>query len=340
MEKSKPIAVITGDVHFTPATLDLATACVLAAKEKALELGVPLILNGDTLDSKAVVRAECANRLIEIFKDFRTTVYINIGNHDLLSEKSEAHALNFLDPYAEVIDQPTFVESIGSWIIPYHHDSQKLQEVLDDIQPGSRLIIHQGVKTAYLGHYVMDKSSLPKDSYSEFRVIASHYHRAQNIKCGRPRKGALGLFSYIGNPYSLSFGEAQDGPKGFQILYDNGFLELIPTNLRRHVILERTPETADEPDFDLKPNDLLWLKVTGPRSELSKLDKKAIGNALLGHSNYKLDLIATDTAPSDAPKASQTGEELLDRLIDQTGEPSRTKGYLKLLWRELVNEVK
>ncbi len=335
----KPLAVITGDVHFTLSTLETASAAVIQAIAVASDLKVPFILNGDTLDSKAIIRGEISNRIIEIFSDreTRAEIIVNTGNHDLLSEKSKESSLNFLAPYAEIISIPTLKKELDSWIIPYQNDSAELGRVLSDIPKGARLILHQGVQSAFLGHYVQDRTSLPKEAFADFRVIASHYHRAQSIKCGRPRKDAVGLFSYCGSPYSFSFAEAEDGPKGFQILMDDGSLEFVPTNLRKHMIVERTPETILDTVENYNPGDLVWLKVKGPYSELEKLSKRKIGEKLFGHSNFKFDKIYTSEEGQKQVKSKRlTGEELMDKLIDETTEAQGVKASLKKLWREVV----
>ncbi len=342
---SKPVGVILGDIHFTIQTLELASAAVRQAKQRAHELGVPLIFNGDTLDSKAVIRAEVANRLIEILTEApKVEVIINTGNHDRLHEKSKEHALNFLAPYAQIIDVPTYVPVLDSWVLPYDDDLEQLRQVLAAIPAGSRLIVHQGVKDAHMGHYIVDNTSLPPETFADFRVIASHYHRAQDIKTGRPRKGALGLFSYIGNPYSLTYSEAADGPKGFQVIKSDGKLEFVPTNLRKHLIIETDVDTLLEANevgadpFDVgNPGDLVWLKVKGPSMRLAELKKETLGKWLFGHSNFKLDLIPTEEdAPKQAGEAPRSGEAILDGMIDGSAELPETKTYLKALWREVL----
>ena len=337
MSAPKPICAITGDVHFTPPTLELARESVSRALGTAEELGVSLVLNGDTLDTKDIVRAVCMNALIEVLKEAKVKVYVNTGNHDLINEKGEEHALHFLEPYATVISKPTFVTELESWIIPYQSSAEKMQEILNTIPKGSRLIIHQGVQTAFLRHYVQDKTSLLPEAFADFRVIASHYHRAQDIKCGRPRKGAVGLFSYVGSPYSTTFAEANDGPKGIAVLMDDGTLGRIPfDDFRKHVIVECEPSDLFYVSYHLRASDLLWLKVTGPQSELKQLNKAEIGEALLGHSNFKLDLIPTGSAPAAVETKTLTSEQVLDKLIDNMGETDDQKAYLKVLWREIV----
>lgn len=331
----KPRAVLISDLHFTLATLELASDALKQAQRRAVKLEVPLIIAGDTLDAKAIIRGEVANRLIEIFRlepDLET--YILVGNHDLINEKGSEHSLNFLKAYCSVIQAPVKVR--GLYLVPYMSDSLKMQEFLSSIPKGETLIMHTGVQTAFMGHYVTDKSSLPKEAFADFRVISGHYHRAQDIKCGRPRKGAVGLFSYIGTPYTTSFSEYADGPKGFQVLYDDGLMKLIPTNLRKHVILERTFSEGINHGEPLSPNDLLWLKVSGTYQELESLNKHKIGMALLGHSNFKLEKIYTDAAKTEAETEKYTGEELMDKLIDNTAESANDKAALKKLWRELA----
>lgn len=335
---TEPVAVCISDIHFSLSTLDLATSALRQAMLHAYSLNVPLVIAGDLTDSKAIIRAEVANRLIEIFncdEDERPSrILIIVGNHDLVTEKSKEHALNFLRPYADIIQSPIWDDQLKSYLIPYISDSEELQRYLNTLEPNARLIMHQGVQSAHMGHYVQDKSSLPREAFANFRVISGHYHRAQNIKCGRPRKGAVGLFSYIGSPYTTSFAEAEDGPKGFQVLYENGHLQQVETNLRKHVVINIKWDESIAANLNLK--DLLWLKITGPYTELQKLKKSLIAQKL-GRSNFKLDLIPTDSSkiePNEQMKLSEA--ELLDKLIDLTEEPKTTKTKLKELWREVV----
>jgi len=341
-----PIAVATGDSHFTLGTLELASSALRQMILKAKELHVPIILNGDTLDAKAIIRGEIANRLIEILGEIESEqVYINTGNHDMLSEKGDNSALNFLRPYAQVVSSPVYIERFKSYIVPYFNDTNKLKEFLHTVDIGTRLIIHQGVMGADLGHYVKDSTSLPTDSFSDFRVIASHYHKRQDIKCGPPRKGAVGLFSYLGSPYSITYSEANDGPKGFNILYDDGTLELVPTNLRKHVKLELTTDWLSKqdrnrysesvPESNIGQYDLLWVKLTGPESELARVFKAELGHYLQVN-QFKLDKIPTEVTRMEETKERLTEAEIMDRLIDQTEESLEEKKNLKGLWRETL----
>lgn len=333
------VAVLISDVHYNVNTLPLADAAMRMAINKANELDVPLIVAGDLHDTKANLRGECVKAMINTFRLCKQRPYVLIGNHDLINEKSLDNSLEFLIGYAHLINAPAFHKGIQAYLIPYHSDPQELQDYLATLPSGSLIICHQGVHSANLGHYVQDKTALPKEAFSNYRVISGHYHTRQDIKCGRPQRGAVGLYSYIGNPYTLTFGEANDPEKGFQILMDDGLLEFVPTDLRKHVVIETDIEglgiyadTGSSPN----PGDLLWLKVKGPQSELKKLSKQEIGKRLLGHSNYKLDLIPTDSTAIEEKADALKDTEILDMLIESMGETKEQTEYLKKLWREIL----
>lgn len=329
-----PTCVIISDVHYNINTIVVADAAMRVAINAANALNVPFVVSGDLHDTKAILRGECVKSIIKTFKLCKTKSIVILGNHCLLSEKSKEHSLEFLKPYAEIVDSPFFDLQLESWLIPYTGDLSELSTTLSQVEPGDRIIMHQGVQDAKMGHYVVDRTSLPRESFKDFRVVSGHYHESQDIKCGPPRRGAVGLFSYVGNPYTLSFGEASHPPKGYAILHDDGSLERVPLNLRKHVIEEVHVDHWWEVGKK-DPNDLLWLKIRGPKSELDKLNKNDVGKLLLGHSNFKLDLIP-DAAHDFQEVKDMTDAELIDTTIDSSGETPEGKAYLKNLWREVL----
>jgi len=344
---NKARAILISDIHFSVSTLELASSALRQALDKAKELHIPLVIAGDTLDSKAIIRGECANRLIEILSAKRNVrVLILVGNHDLLNEKGKEHTLNFLRPYCEIVDSPVFDDHICAWLFPYFSDTKELLKVLKITPNKHPIIMHQGVQGADMGSYVIDKTSLPKEVFKNFRVISGHYHKAQDINCavGKRKMGDLrGTFSYIGSPYTISFAEANDGPKGFRVLYEDGNLELIQIDLRRHIIYELSFDKLEAivcgaSGFSINhiKEDLIWIKVTGPQSELDKINKKDLGIRLFGHSNYKLDKIPTDSTRIVDTNVNLTDQQILDNIIDSRAESEEYKKYLKGLWREII----
>lgn len=343
---SKPWAVLTADVHYNLNTLPVADAAMRQGIELASDLMVPFIIAGDLNDTKAILRAEVMNALIELMKyadELGVRVIVIPGNHCMINEKGKAHSLGFLDHYCHLYDQTTHDLGLNIWFIPYQSTAEAFKEELAKIPHGSTVIIHQGVNGANMSHYMVDHSAVDKEVLANYRVIGGHYHTTESIKCGRPRKGAVGLFSFIGNPYTLTFAEAGT-PKGIQVLSTDGTLEFEELYLRKHVVLNVTTDELQgaAPFSDMTPfgdKDLVWLKVTGPKTELEKLNKKAIGMKFFGHQNFKLDKIeaesdATSTTVED--EFNSTAEEELDRLIEATKESKDVKAYLQALWREII----
>lgn len=334
---TKPIFVLISDVHYSVHTLKLADASMRQAIEKANILNVPLVVAGDMHDTKANMRAECVNAMIETIALARRTPYILVGNHDRINEKAPEHALNFLNDIAVVIDKPLDMP-FDVHAIPYHHDPQELQAYLDTLEDGRKLIMHQGVQGSNMGDYVQDKSALPTSSFARFQTISGHYHARQTIACATGVSGDSD-FRYIGNPYTTSYGEATDPVKGFQVLYDDGTMEHVPTNLRKHIVFQISTCQLTNPNVIppmAKEQDLLWVKIHGPREDLAKLTRAQIADHLRIDISYRLDLVPNDkeVARIIAPSISQN--ELLDQVIDSHAISDGQKGRLKVLWKGLV----
>lgn len=330
----QPIAVIINDIHYNLETLSLANKALKQAVDKANDLSVPLIIAGDLHDTKANLRAECITAILNTLKECELQPIVIPGNHDKINEKSTEDALSFLNDTAFVVREPrSFDVELDHYsgylahLIPYQNDTNKLRQYLESLKHGSRLIIHQGVTGSNMGTYIRDATAISKEYFKNFRTISGHYHTRQEIVCGPVRDNQVGLFTYTGNPFTLSYGEANDPEKGFHVLRSNGTLEFIPTNIRKHIVIECT---ADHITAPIMPNDLVWLKIKGLRSQLAKISK------LNYPSNYKIDLIPTDKVEITNGIQHLSQDLRLDSIIDSTDTDEDTKNRLKALWRRLV----
>jgi DNA repair exonuclease SbcCD nuclease subunit len=331
---NNPIAVIISDVHYSVNTLDLADAAMNMAIEKANDLEVPLIVSGDLHDTKANMRAECVNAMLKTFKKAASKPLVLVGNHDRINEKNEEHSLNFLNDVANLINKEAVVELQGKIIdiVNYNHDVEALRSYLKKLPAGSFLIMHQGLLNSEAGEYIQDHSALSHDDVKDFKVISGHYHKRQHLKTG-----PSGYWNYVGNPYTLNFGEAYDPEKGFLILCEDEGLEFVPTKLRKHVVIKYDLETK-EAEWSSGPTyskDLIWLKVSGPNSKLKKLDKEKLCSDIGILRNCRFDLIPTDKQSSVSIDASVTKEKFLDKVIDAEPLDQEKKEHLKKLWRNL-----
>lgn len=317
---TKPLAVVISDIHFSLGNLQLASASLRGAKDKAEALDVPLIIAGDLNDTKAIIRAEVANEIISILSDSKVKIFILEGNHDKINEKGIGHGLNYLAPYATIIDKPTHLVPDSLYLLPYFTDIEQLEEEIRTIPKGSQLIMHQGFKGAWMGDYIQDKSSLDPEVVKDHFVISGHYHKHQTVA----------TVTYIGSPYTISYGEANDGDKGFLVLNTDGTFTKVILELRKHIIVTRTVENVYDTVPNYKEGDKLWLKVSGPRSELKKIDKSKIP-----YQNFKLDLIADKEQVLEQSEANPTTDgQLLDKLIDNLNDTNKHKEFLKNVWRQ------
>jgi len=326
----KPIAVLISDVHYSVQTLERADKAINLALKHATKLQLPLVIAGDLHDTKANLRGECINRLISTLTPYTCEVYILVGNHDKINEKSDEHSLNFLKPYAHVIDTPQYIEPIDSYCIPYQYDLMEFRHIINDIPTNSRIIMHQGLVSALPGEYTFDKTAILKDWVKDYRVISGHYHARQDIKIGD------NLFSYIGNPFTTSFGEAKDPEKGYQILYEDGSLEFVSTNLGRHIKYEFDWKNIQ--NITVSKDDYVWLKLHISNAELLKLNKEKICNQLnLIPAQTRIEFSTNDEICEYKTNTLNTNE-LIDELIEQQDWTPAKKSNIKEVWRDLADE--
>jgi DNA repair exonuclease SbcCD nuclease subunit len=202
--------------------------------------------------------------------------------------------------------------------------------------------MHQGCQGSQAGDYIQDKTALPAEAYADFRVISGHYHTRQDIDTGKGN-----TFSYIGNPYTLNFAEANDPKKGFQILHEDGVLTFVPTNLRRHAIFNveqaRKPGTwqitGKTPIEDLRQIDIVKVKLQAPREVLNGMSKEKVVKIMpeLTGMEFRLELIPVDQNATPQEKRQNLSlSDNLDSIIDSTTNTTdEQKTRVKGLWREL-----
>jgi DNA repair exonuclease SbcCD nuclease subunit len=324
---SKPLFVVISDIHFSLNNLSLASKALRAALKKAEDLNIPLVIAGDLQNDKDIIRGKVANELIDILKPAKIPVYILEGNHDKLNEKGVEHGLNYLRPYATILDHSISLlfNKIAVLFVPYQSDKDAFRQKVTQERDGRIVVCHQGFLGAAMGDYIQDKSSIDPSLMKDFIVISGHYHRHQTI----------GTVTYIGSPYTITFGEANDGPKGFLIVNEDGSFTREILNLRKHVVIECDVADLTHESQSLNKNDLIWLKIKGPQSDLIKIDKSELGMRLFGHTNYKLDKIVTDSEKATIEVDKLTYAEIMDQLIDGVPDSEEHKVKLKQLWRNL-----
>lgn len=325
-------------MHYDIKTLTVADSAMRKAIKTAEELDIPLMITGDIHETKANLRGECTNAMIETFQQARCEINLIIGNHDKINEKSKEHSLNFLAPHCNfIITEPRkfSFEGFFFYLIPYYHDVTELRTYLKTLPKGSTLIMHQGLRGSNAGEYFNDRTALSKEDVEDFRVISGHYHCRQDIQTGKLRPGAVGLWSFIGNPFTKDFNECNDPEKGYQILFDDGTLEFVSSHERKHVKIKMSIDDLKKIDITKKDSpidkgDIVWIVVEGSSDKLTAVTKESLGLP----QPFRLELVSTDDlTPGEAPKKLD-----FDSVIDSASIETERKPRLKDLWKGLISE--
>jgi len=193
--------------------------------------------------------------------------------------------------------------------------------------------MHQGLTGSNMGDYIQDKTAITPNDVAGLRIISGHYHNRQTIDLPNG-----GKWDYIGNPYTLSFGEANDPEKGFQILYDDGSLEFVPTNLRRHVVVEESASAIlDSPKEAYRglcdKDDFVWFKITDNKNRFKLITREFLSKRI-SSKNIKLTYEGKTEAKAIQSK-NLTQNEILDSIIDNLDKSEDDKTRLKDLWKQL-----
>lgn len=217
---------LIGDPHVTHKSLETASKLFYIVEG----LGLPTIFTGDILDSKEIIRGKCLNLFFDYLKSSKLDHTILVGNHDQFNLLGEDHSLRTLSalPNVTIVDKPT--EKHGLLLLPYVNDLPALREVIKVLSdPNRTLVAHLDVMNFDYGNGQVSDKGLTLEELSNFkRVISGHYHKYQ-------QKGNL---TYIGSPFSHSWGESDQTKYIGQYDTETDKLALIETTLPKHVTLE------------------------------------------------------------------------------------------------------
>lgn len=250
---------VIGDPHAKHVNLDLINELF----DKAEEIGNDVVWMGDFLDTKEVIRGKCSNLIYRRLKMSRLNHYILIGNHDYFNLDCEDHALQFLKELNNVKIIDSYQEHGGMGFMPYVHDQEKLKKIIKNSKVDV-LFGHFELKGFDFGNGYICEKGLTGRSFSKFkRVISGHFHKYQ-------QKGNL---TYLGTPFSHSFGESnQDKYLGtYHVVKDH--LELIPSGFPQHMTCEINCDEESSIGI-FRDNDILRIILKGTQDNINRLTSK------------------------------------------------------------------
>lgn len=297
---------IIGDPHITPKSLDKGAQLFHTVEQ----MGNPCIWLGDLLDTKEVIRGKCQNLFFDYFKSSKLQHIVLVGNHDYFNLECKDHSLKTLTslPNVRVIDKIEVHPKLPFLFVPYIHDKPALKEILKQIQQSDT-----AKETVVFGHFdvsgfdygnghLCEDGIITHEDFKGFkRVISGHFHKLQQT----------GNFTYLGTPFSHSFGEAnQDKVLGTYVLDDDD-LQLTPTDFPRHLSVKidfskKNAYEKLEKFLDGNGNNLIRVQLHGPPEEIAKLNKSV-------YSQFKIKW-------EDKSESSMDSKINLDESLDNKGQ--------------------
>ena len=256
--------IVVGDPHCTHKSLDKIDKLFDIVEERPEET---IIWLGDFLDTKEVIRGKCLNLLQKRFTNSEKQHIIIIGNHDYFNLDCEEHSLEVfknLHPQVTIVDK--VIKTDGMWFVPYHHDMDKLKESLNVIPSNESVFGHFDIIGFDYGNGYISEGGLRHSDLKRFkRCISGHYHKYQE----------RGNLTYIGTPFSHSFGES--GQNKFIAIYDRKLdeVELIPTPFEQHYTWDiNCDETQIGPLLNNK--DLHRIILKGSKENIGSFDRSTL----------------------------------------------------------------
>lgn len=260
---------IIGDPHVTPKSLDKANALFNYIEN----IGLPTIILGDVFDTKEVLRGTCLNLVYNRLKNSKLQFIILVGNHDLFRLDEPQHSLEVLKelPNVRIIDKIEKHPKLPFIFFPYIHDKALVKQALIDYADPNAVVFGHFEVSGFdfgNGHLCEDGKITHEDFAGYKRVVSGHFHKLQQT----------GNFTYLGTPFSHSFGEAnQDKVLGVYTLDDDN-LALTPTEFPRHI---STKIDMSKPNAEKKlqsylagnENNLVRIQLFGNPEDVVSLDK-------------------------------------------------------------------
>jgi len=248
---------IVGDPHAKPDNLDKIHTLFNMLED----LGNPVIILGDLLDTKEIIRGRCLNTYYERFQNSKLHFSVIVGNHDYFNLTCKEHALEIFKilPNVKVIDIPITIENIT--LFPFYSDLDALKKLLKKTTTPFVMGHFDTIGFDYGTGRIAEKGLTLKD-FSKFKqVISGHYHKSAQVK----------NLCYLGSPFSHSFGESNQDKFIGVFNTENGELKLLSTPFPRHTTTE--VDCDSEISVELVPDDYNRVILNGSEDSINKFPR-------------------------------------------------------------------
>lgn len=240
-----PKFTVVGDLHCTPKNLDLCAQLFRMVED----LGNEVILLGDVFDTKEIIRGKALNLVFDSLKASKLKWNILVGNHDLFNLHTSENSLTALKMLPNVNLAESLLEDERNLVfLPYIHDPEVLKSHLKSIEGKEKkyLFGHLELSDFDFGNGHICTTGLLLDDLLGFkRVISGHFHKYQTRK----------NLTYLGTPFSHSFGETNQVKYIGVLDTDTDTFQLIQTPFPKHLTVQ-VDCTHSPPKTEVSPQTL------------------------------------------------------------------------------------
>lgn len=237
--------MIVGDIHIKPSNLGTAQI-FFDFLDKKLDEHRPkyLIFLGDVYDTKAIIRSEAQNFLFrwceKTEKNRDMSILILTGNHDFVDADCSDTALLPLSALSRVtiVDRHKSLGDVG--LVAFYRDNNKFLDAIRQNPTWKMVFCHQDFNGFKYNSGIDITEGVALEALDHQTIfIVGHIHTQQKNK---------NVF-FLGTPYSMSFGEANEQKQ--IALLDEGKLKLIDVvGVPQHYLIEMKIDKDGHVFFD------------------------------------------------------------------------------------------
>lgn len=284
--KKIPIGILSSDWHLEETNLPEKRNLIQQKIKLAKQLGIKncFVLGDIFTERKAQPLINLGyggfKTIIEDFLEEGLKLYAIAGNHDKVNYKSENSYLDIFDKdlsiYRKVDSLSLDAYNMEIWFLPYFDEKETALSYINQLNPKKDkiniLLTHLSIDGVPNNDKNVVRNDILPGLFTKFtQVFVGHYHN----------RGDVGKnIHYIGSLNPGNF--AEDGYKGFTILYSDGSFEYKSANFKlyKKVVIDLTKQQISEVDKlveDYKDSeDIIRFEFIGTEAQLKAIDDNKI----------------------------------------------------------------
>lgn len=296
-----------------------------------------VLQTGDFFDSRKAIRHDSMEFVSKHLVPKTTGVQwdVIVGNHDMhLRESIYPNSVQELlsqYPNFRIHNEPTTIDVFGVKIdmIPWICRNNRM-EIMEFIRESDSKICMGHFELAGFEYYRgMESAGESKDFLNKYQTVWSgHFHCTS-------KKGAI---QYVGTPYQLTFGDADDDRGVWLYDTDTGSMDFVSNGMPRFSRIYFDADTFDTKNLGRYKDMLLKLTVKN-RGDAKKFDKLVDQLAEIA---LEIQVIDTPDVSSATSAVTATGVKttatIIDEYISALEETDQDKAKIRKIMAQLLSD--